>query len=203
MTQELIQEGAEAKIFKKVESDAVTVVKQRINKKYRIEALNNLLIPPRTRREVKVMHKLNVLGVNVPKVIFTNKRDIIEMEFIQGEKLRDVLDNNVQLAENIGEILAKMHDNNIAHGDLTTSNMILNNNKIYFIDFGLSLFSVRLEDKAVDIHLFKQALESKHHKIYEQAYKLFIEGYKKSKNYKEVMERLEKVESRGRNINKG
>jgi Kae1-associated kinase Bud32 len=202
MTQELIQEGAEAKIFKKIEGDATTIIKQRINKKYRIEAINKLLIPSRTRREVKVMNKLNVLGVNVPKIIFTNKKDIIEMDFIQGEKIRDVLDNNVKLAENIGEILVILHDNNIIHGDLTTSNMLLNNNEIYFIDFGLSLFSRRLEDKAVDIHLFKQALESKHHKISEQAYKLFLKGYKKSKDHNEVMKRLKKVESRGRNINK-
>ncbi len=203
MTQELIQEGAEAKIFKKVEGNVTTIVKQRINKKYRIEAINKLLIPSRTRREVKVMNKLFSLSINVPNIISTNKKDIIEMGFIQGDKIKDVLDDKVQLAEEIGEILAIMHDNNIVHGDLTTSNMILNVNKIYFIDFGLSLFSIKLEDKAVDIHLFKQALESKHHKVYEQAYKSFIKGYKKSKDYKEVMRRLEKVESRGRNINKG
>jgi Kae1-associated kinase Bud32 len=200
MKQELIQEGAEAKIFKKIEGNVT--IKQRINKKYRIEAINKLLIPPRTRREAKVMKKLVGLNINVPKIIFTNKKDIIEMEFISGNKVRDILDNKIELAEEIGETLALMHDNNITHGDLTTSNMIFNN-KLYFIDFGLSLFSVRLEDKAVDLHLFKQALESKHHKVYEQAYTLFIKGYRKSKNYKKVMQRLEKVESRGRNINKG
>ncbi len=136
MTQELIQEGAEAKIFKKIEGDVISIVKQRVSKKYRIEAINRLLIPPRTRREVKVMNKLSNLGVNVPNVISTNKKDTIEMEFIQGDKVRDILDDKVQLAEEIGEILATMHDNNIVHGDLTTSNMILNVNKIYFIDFG-------------------------------------------------------------------
>ncbi len=201
MTQELIQEGAEAKIFKKIEGNVTTIIKQRINKKYRIEAINKLLIPPRTRREVKVITKLKELKINVPEIISTNKKDIIEMEFIEGNKIRDILDNQINIAEEIGTTLALMHDNNIVHGDLTTSNMIFNN-KLYFIDFGLSLFSQKLEDKAVDIHLFKQALESKHHKIYEQAYKLFIKGYKKSKNYKEVAERLKKVESRGRNINK-
>ncbi len=188
------------------------------------------------------MNKLKELRINVPNVIFTNKKDIIEMEFIQGEKIRDVLDNNVQLSKDIGKILAIMHDNDIVHGDLTTSNMILRNvyytddndslrkstsstpsglpplqnnadiggtdnisknNKIYFIDFGLSLFSKRLEDKAVDIHLFKQTLESKHHKVFKQAYELFLQGYKKSKDYKEVLKRLEIVETRGRNINKG
>jgi tRNA A-37 threonylcarbamoyl transferase component Bud32 len=51
---------------------------------------------------------------------------------------------------------------------------------------------------AVDIHLFKQALESKHYKIYENAWKEFLKGYKENKKYQEVLERFEKVELRGR-----
>ena len=203
MKQELIQEGAEAKIFKKTDNNIITIIKQRINKKYRINAINKLLIPVRTRREAKVISKLEKLNIKVPKLIFNNKKDILEMEFIKGDKIRDILDNNIELAEEIGNYLAIMHDNNIIHGDLTTSNMILDKNSdLVFIDFGLSLFSHRLEDKAVDIHLFKQALESKHHKVFEQAYNSFIKGYKKSKNYKEVIQRLKNVEKRGRNIGK-
>jgi len=203
MKQELIQEGAEAKIFKKTDNNIITIIKQRINKKYRINAINKLLIPVRTRREAKVISKLEKLNIKVPKLIFNNKKDILEMEFINGDKIRDILDNNIELAEEIGNYLAIMHDNNIIHGDLTTSNMILDKNSdLVFIDFGLSLFSHRLEDKAVDIHLFKQALESKHHKVFEQAYNSFIKGYKKSKNYKEVIQRLKNVEKRGRNIGK-
>jgi len=203
MKRELIQEGAEAKIFKKTDNNIITIIKQRINKKYRINAINKLLIPSRTRREAKVISKLEKLNIKVPKLIFNNKKDILEMEFINGDKIRDILDNNIELAEEIGNYLAIMHDNNIIHGDLTTSNMILDKNSdLVFIDFGLSLFSHRLEDKAVDIHLFKQALESKHHKVFEQAYNSFIKGYKKSKNYKEVIQRLKNVEKRGRNIGK-
>jgi len=203
MKRELIQEGAEAKIFKKTDNNIITIIKQRINKKYRINAINKLLIPSRTRREAKVISKLQKLNLNVPKLIFNNKKDILEMEFIKGDKIRDILDKNIELAEEIGNYLAIMHDNNIIHGDLTTSNMILDKNSdLVFIDFGLSLFSHRLEDKAVDIHLFKQALESKHHKVFEQAYNSFIKGYKKSKNYKEVIQRLKNVEKRGRNIGK-
>ena len=203
MKRELIQEGAEAKIFKKTDNNIITIIKQRINKKYRINAINKLLIPSRTRREAKVISKLEKLNIKVPKLIFNNKKDILEMEFIKGDKIRDILDKNIELAEEIGNYLAIMHDNNIIHGDLTTSNMILDKNSdLVFIDFGLSLFSHRLEDKAVDIHLFKQALESKHHKVFEQAYNSFIKGYKKSKNYKEVIQRLKNVEKRGRNIGK-
>jgi len=70
--------------------------------------------------------------------------------------------------------------------------------KIYLIDFGLSFHSTKIEDKSVDIHLLKQALESKHYQFYEKLLENFIEGYKKSKNSKETLKRLEKVEERGR-----
>ena len=45
--------------------------------------------------------------------------------------------------------------------------MIIKENKIYFIDFGLSFFSSRIEDRAVDLHLVKEALQSTHHEYYE------------------------------------
>ena len=69
---------------------------------------------------------------------------------------------------------------------------------VYFIDFGLGFHSDRIEDKAVDLHLIKQALEARHSKIYEKAFKAVLQGYKISKNYKEAIKRLEKVEKRGR-----
>ena len=81
--------------------------------------------------------------------------------------------------------------------------MIMKDDKIYFIDFGLAVFSHKVEDKAVDIHLLREALNSKHYTIYEEAFKAFLKGYKKrSDNYQEIMNRLEKVESRGRDKGK-
>ena len=98
----------------------------------------------------------------------------------------------------LGKSLAKLHDNNIIHGDLTTSNLILNGKKVYFIDFGLSFHSQKIEDKAVDLHLIKEALEAKHPTISKTAYDSVIEGYKHSQNYNKVIHQLEIVEKRGR-----
>ena len=72
-----------------------------------------------------------------------------------------------------------------------------NQNKLYFIDFGLSFHSQRIEDKAVDLHLLKQALESKHFKDYDFLLKNCLANYK-WKDSKKVLKQLEKVESRGR-----
>ena len=70
--------------------------------------------------------------------------------------------------------------------------------KLYFIDFGLGFISSRIEDKAVDLRLLKQALDSKHYKTAEESFKWVLEGYKECNDYMDVMKQLEKVELRGR-----
>jgi len=77
--------------------------------------------------------------------------------------------------------------------------MILDkNNEVWFIDFGLGFISLRIEDKAVDLHLIKQALEAKHFKNWQEYWKNIELGYKTSKDYSKIFEQLKKVESRGR-----
>jgi len=50
----------------------------------------------------------------------------------------------------------------------------------------------------------KEALESKHYKIWEKCYKAALKIYEKKANRsKEIVERLEIVEKRGRYKNKG
>jgi len=128
---------------------------------------------------------------------------IIEMEFVQGNKLSSILESNdyEKILKETGKIIGILHNKNIIHGDLTTSNIIYNKktNEIRFIDFGLSFVSDKIEDKAVDIHLFRQALESKHYSIFKKGMKAFLQGYKQTEKFNEIMKRFEKVESRGRN----
>ena len=192
----LIQQAAEAKIYKKGSS----IIKDRIKKPYRIKEIDERLRKQRTKREAKILEKLKAMDFPAPRILKT-KGEKIEMEFIEGGKLRDVLEkkNPVKLAREIGKKLAVLHNHEIIHGDLTTSNLILNK-EIFFIDFGLSFFSNRIEDKAVDLHLFRQALESKHFKIWEKCFKEFIASYSmNAKDAKDILGRLEKVEARGRN----
>jgi len=189
----IIQQAAEAIIYQKGNK----VIKERVRKGYRIKDIDDKLRKFRTRRETKLLRKVE----NSPKVFSVDdKKMIIEMEFIKGDLIKDILDETKKrnnLLVEIGNSIAKMHDDNVIHGDLTTSNMILRN-KVYFIDFGLGFTSTKIEDKAVDLHLLKQALESKHYKHFEESFEEVLEGYKLSKNYKEVLDRLKIVEKRGR-----
>ncbi len=201
MKPEIIGMGAEAVILR----NGNEVVKERVSKLYRHPEIDEELRKSRTRREAKVISKLKEIGVPGPELIGMDDKGMkVVMEFIEGEKVRDVLHNDPEkLGEEIGVVLGKMHNAHIIHHDLTTSNMILRDNKIHFIDFGLSFFSHKAEDKAVDIHLLDRAMESYHHKIYPACFEAALRGYKKScESHSEVLDRFEQVKARGRNKNK-
>lgn len=197
-----IAQGAEAIIHK----DNNKVIKERFSKKYRLPQIDDSLRKFRTRREAKVLSKLNDMKFPSPQLLdFCDKRMSITMDFVPGEKLRDVLmqgDDYQQFAKEVGEKIGKLHAHDIIHGDLTTSNMI-KSNEIKFIDFGLSSFSDKVEDKAVDLFLLDRALESKHYQQYPDIFDNVLEGYKKSNpESAKVLERFTAVKKRGRNKKK-
>ena len=185
---EIISQGAEAVIYK----DGGTIVKFRVPKKYRIKELDERLRKSRTKREAKILSDLS--DMNVPKLIGIDKYTL-KMEFIPGKKLKDVL--SPDMCETVGEMAGKMHSRGIIHGDLTTSNMILRDGKIYFIDFGLGKYTRKVEDFAVDILVFKQCLKATHIEMFEECWKNFLNGYLKFMS-SSVLDRVEKVEKRRR-----
>ena len=191
-----ISQGAEAKLY----SDGKKVIKHRFSKSYRHPELDKKIRQFRTRREAKVLERLHP---NSPLLIKSCDKEMkIEMEHLKGKKVKDVLEKNKKIALEIGKNIAKMHSQNIIHGDLTTSNMIFHKGKVRFIDYGLSFFSDKDEDKAVDLHLMKRALESAHYKVYSDVLKYALKGYSIYPEHKKILERLEKVEKRGRHKNK-
>lgn len=194
----ILQQGAEAVIY----LDGSRVIKDRIKKSYRISNLDERIRKQRTKSEIKLLEKASKI-INSVQPLKNEEKFSIEMPFIDGKKLSDNLDNfklneQKKICGKIGENTAKLHENNIIHGDLTTSNMILKDDKVFFIDFGLGFISNKIEDKAVDIHLFKEALEAKHFQNWEILFVEFLKKYKKYSEHKKVLEQLKKVEARGR-----
>jgi TP53 regulating kinase and related kinases len=59
-----------------------------------------------------------------------------------------------------------MHDADVVHGDLTTSNIMVRSPKvvsdIVLIDFGLGMMQPTVEDKAVDLYVLERAFLSTH-----------------------------------------
>ncbi|PIU75878.1 Kae1-associated kinase Bud32 [Candidatus Pacearchaeota archaeon CG06_land_8_20_14_3_00_35_12] len=197
--QKIIGRGAEAILIHKDGS----LIKRRIRKGYRIKFLDEKLRKFRTRSEAKLISKASS-EIAVPKIFKVDDKNYeIKMDFIDGKILSMNLDKlplqkSLKICEKIGKNMARIHDLDLIHGDLTTSNMILNKEEIFFIDFGLGFHSKRIEDKAVDLHLLKQALESKHFKNFKEYFNAVLKGYEFSSNMKKVLEQFKKVESRGR-----
>lgn len=196
----LISRGAEANIYKKEN----IVLKERIKKSYRIAELDEKLRTQRTRHEEKLLITAKKLGVAVPEVMKKEKYSI-EMQFIDGARLKNTFDkeNLPELAKKIAASVALIHKNDIIHGDLTTSNMILSEGNVYFIDFGLGFFNKAYEDKAVDLHLFEEALVSTHGSEAKKFFEIFLEEYQK--NYPEcekVLKRLDGIRGKGRYVHR-
>ncbi len=209
MALKLIQQGAEAKIL--LDKEKNLIIKDRVSKSYRHPELDKKIIKSRTKSETKLLIKASKI-INCPMPLESKEFNKIFMPYIKGKKLSEYLDNftlkeQKEICKEIGSSVAKLHKSDIIHGDLTTSNMIFveqieiskENLKIYFIDFGLGFISKKIEDKAVDLHLLKHALEAKHFKNANELIKEVLKIYKK--NYPEaekIFERMQAIEKRGR-----
>jgi len=332
--EKILAQGAEAIIYLKDN----LIVKNRIPKSYRIKELDEKIRKHRTKSEKKLLEKACKI-INAPNPFPLKELTSIEMPFIEGKKLSENLNSfplkeQKEICKIIGKEIAKLHEADIIHGDLTTSNMILSENnevskfkknlldlkklnlpsaeyaifgssplaihkirdsedidiivkqklwdelikqypveneklikiksieiykswlpwikdinkliddteifdnikfvklkyvlawkrafgrekdkkdveliedyikrgdnlipKIFFIDFGLGFISQKREDKAVDLHLLKQALEAKHFENWEILFNEIKKGYGNYKESKRIIERLEEVEKRGR-----
>lgn len=203
-----IAQGAEAILY----SDESTVTKDRFSKKYRHPELDRKLRKSRTRREAKILSKLMQAQFPAPQLVDMDDKDMkVQMSHIPGKLVKEAVDDleksgdkedYLKLFKEIGGKVALLHNMGIVHHDLTTSNMILHSdhNEVYFIDFGLSFFSDKTEDYAVDLHLLKHAIESRHHRIVEACFDFVLSGYMEKKmDADAVVNRLNKVEMRGRN----
>lgn len=201
----ILYQGAEAIICKTKYMDFDVVQKRRIKKSYRIKNIDDRLISFRTKEEAKLMIESRKYGVSVPIIYDVDlKKGIITMAYIKGNRIKDILNDlteeeRFRICKKIGVSIAKFHNNDIIHGDITTSNMILSDDKIHFIDFGLGEKSTEIETKGVDLHVLMEAIESTHSK-YSNCFDYVLEGYKEELNQDPnvVIRKIEEIVKRGR-----
>jgi TP53 regulating kinase-like protein len=199
----IIKRGAEAVLY----LDKDKLVKERIKKNYRLSQIDTELRKSRTKREAKLISEAGRCGVNTPRIFSVDEEGSkISMEYINGKRLKEFLNetddkNRRKVAEEIGKSVGLLHKYGIAHGDLTTSNMILKDKKIYFIDFGLGEFTKRSESLAVDLSVLKEAFKSTHFKHLNLLWNSFIKGYKQTNDsFNKVLDTLDDIEKRGRYV---
>ncbi len=207
---DILEKGAEANIYTGQWMDEEVIIKKRIPKNYRIKDIDTYLRKKRTKGESKLLGESKSCGVKTPIVYDVDKNEsAIFMEKIDGIPLKEIFDGSKdtkvhyieKLCEKIGYNIAKLHNCNIIHGDITSSNMILHNNDIVFIDFGLGMISDLIEDKGVDLLVFKKSISGTHHGISEKCFKNLLKGYRHANDYKAVINKVMEIESRGRYTN--
>jgi len=206
----LIKRGAEASLYLADWHDRRVIMKKRLPKKYRPSKLDENIRTYRTIHEPQLMHEAKKAGVSTPTIFLVDvKNSTIIMEFITGKQVKQVLTkasekDRLLLCFQIGELIGRLHKNGIIHGDLTTSNMILDGGgKIFIVDFGLGEKMSELEARGVDLHLMKRALQSTHFRFAEECFDAVMKGYTETmgnENAKEILEKIKEIERRGRYV---
>lgn len=198
----VLAQGAEAIIRRDTWHGREVVVKERVKKAYRSAILDKRLRNSRVKAEAQLMSQARKAGVMTPLIYDIDlDSSSITMEFVEGSTAKHLLqesENRNDLARQIGLCVGRLHRADIVHGDLTTSNMILNDGDFYFIDFGLGEKSSESEKKGVDMHLLKEALESAHSEhleLYEHVAQAYLEEYPEGGK---ILELVKEIEKRGR-----
>ena len=199
----LINRGAEADVYSTMWDKKKAILKIRKVKSYRNSLLDQKIRKQRTTRESQIISQVKSFGISTPLIYFMdiNKCSIL-MQYIDGKIVRDLKGNDiVKVCNEIGQIVGTMHKHGIMHGDLTTSNFILDKKKLFLIDFGLASRTEKPDDHAVDLRLFKEILNSAHAEVMEKSWKNFQKGYSKAvgmKYSKKILNLVAVIESRGR-----
>ena len=208
----LVKKGAEANLYLERWNNREVIMKRRLPKKYRIRQLDKEIRSQRTVHEPHIIHKAKEAGVPTPTIFMVDVAEAnIIIEFVDGKQVKQVLNDlspeeRLRLSRHIGELIGRLHKHGIIHGDLTTSNMILESHgKVVFVDFGLSERSMELETRGVDLHLMKRAFQSTHYKYARGCFEAVMEGYANvvgEDEAKNVLEKIREITRRGRYVSR-
>lgn len=200
----MLEKGAEANIYPGEWMGRDVLLKERVSKSYRIEEIDHRLRKRRTKGEAKLLHQAKTCGVTTPLIYDIDKENkTITMEYIPGKPIKDVFNESEisqikSICKKVGEKVARLHNCGIIHGDLTSSNLLLKDGEIVFIDFGLGKISDLVEDKGTDLLVFKKALTGIHYDIAGDCFQSILEGYQDADDYQEILEKIGEIEVRSR-----
>ncbi|XP_045605661.1 EKC/KEOPS complex subunit TP53RK isoform X2 [Procambarus clarkii] len=217
MSRELVTQGAEGRVYATEWLGRSVIVKHRFPKQYRHPDLDGYITRERIKAEARALTRCRSFGIKTPAVydVDFDKSEIVLEKIIDGLTIRNYIyeavknklkmdsPNMMNMAERIGKVIVKMHMNNVIHGDLTTSNMLLvppyDLSDIILIDFGLSSVDERAEDKAVDLYVLERAILSTHPNT-ETFVAHLLATYEKigGTATRDVIKRLNEVRLRGR-----
>ena len=214
---ELICQGAEARVFRCLYFGRRAILKERFVKTYRHPDLDSAITLQRLKSEVRLLARAKQLGIHTPALyhIDWNRRIILMEDLHDSRTVKSIIDQLIhedntvkleRLAEKVGSTIGRLHQGQIVHGDLTTSNMLLSDDdQLYLIDFGLSTHvpnkTQMLEAIAVDLYVLERAIICTHQKA-KHFFSNILLAYKNSMSDEKqrtlTMNKYEEVRARGR-----
>jgi N6-L-threonylcarbamoyladenine synthase/protein kinase Bud32 len=207
---EVLGRGAEALITSSMFGDILTVEKFRFPKGYRTKEMETRITGQRIRNEARMLRGFRSIGIRTPFVLDVDMdKQVIIMELLKGPRLASLLnilperEQEGALLE-MGRMIGTIHENNMVHGDLTTSNFILLKKgtipELGLIDCSLAERTEELEKKGVDLRLFFEVFYSTHEPL-GPLEERFWEGYfEMNPEAEKVRGKLNDITNRGRYI---
>lgn len=198
-------QGAEARVGVGSFFGRTVIYKERVKKAYRHPQLDQRLTSRRVLQEVRCMTKAGRNGVRVPAVLSVDlQAGRFVMELIGGTTLKQAIaasagEGPAAFGSQLGRLVAQLHNLDIIHGDLTSSNVLHTGSELVLIDFGLAYGSNLVEDKAVDLYVLERALTSTHPLQAKGLFAAAVEAYgQHNRNSKAILRKLADVQLRGR-----
>jgi TP53 regulating kinase and related kinases len=202
----LVYRGAEADIFSDEWAGEKAIFKFRKPLPYRHPELDAEIRAQRTVHEAEILHDAKSSGVSTPSLYYVSQREsLIVMQEIEGTRLKSFLESpggdRARVSTGFGVAVGRLHLGGIMHGDLTTSNVLVEGGGVHLIDFGLATHSTKVEDHAVDLRLIKETLIGAHSEIAARVMSYFVKGYTSEvgeARARMVGKKLLEIERRGR-----
>ena len=208
--QELLKQGAEARVYKSSIFNKPCIIKERFVKSYRHPSLDKKLSDKRMIQEARSLVRCRTFGVRTPCVYHADlENHKLYLELIPHPLLNDLIisqsgkETSLEVRDTIRDVgrqIALMHDNDVIHGDLTTLNIMvdLESRSSVFIDFGLSSVSTLSEDKAVDLYVLERAITSSHPRMSHLFSEILSSYAEHSSKTGSTLSKLKEVRQRGR-----
>lgn len=210
---ELLKQGAEARIYRTTFCGRPAIIKERFRKTYRHPELDDAITTDRIKAEARALIRCRKLGVHAPAVYQVDlaRRRIVMQDLAESSTVREAVCRLsasdgaacaplLALAGRLGRLLATLHAAGLVHGDLTTSNLLVDAalENITVIDFGLSVADGGPEELAVDLYVLERALLSTHpdsEPLTAEVYRAYGEAWTGARA---VLDKLDQVRMRGR-----
>jgi len=182
-----VSRGAEATIRRVDWLGFSAYLKTRDAKNYRPKALDERLRRERTRTEARLLVEARRLGVRTPIVYDIDlAKGLLLLEELPGPTLRQLLEEHAQGTElleapvrSFGRALGRLHTGGLAHGDLTSSNVLFPDGPDgapAFLDLSMGTKGAGVEELAIDLHLVEADFKAIHPKG-DRLLETFLAGY--------------------------